>query len=58
MTDIAKCNNKDCIHAKECERYRELGEFLYDIKAVCNEQSNYKLLIKIENNIAQKESEK
>lgn len=58
MPDIARCNNKDCIHSKECERYKESGYFPYDMKVVCNKESNYKLLIKIENSVIQKESDK
>lgn len=48
MTDLARCNNKDCIHIDTCERFKETEYYPYDFKAICNENSNYKYIIKKE----------
>lgn len=57
MADIARCNNKDCIHIDECERYKIDGYFPYDFKSICNEKTNYKYIIKKESNIIKKDDD-
>lgn len=54
MNSIGICLNKDCIHNKNCERYKtEDNGFTYKFKNICNENNDYKYLMKTEKSVVE-----
>lgn len=55
MVSIGLCKHSECTHANECKRYIENVGEEFNFKVICNEDSNYKWLWKVEKAITKEE---
>lgn len=56
MSEIGRCNFKDCERKNDCERYKKdyKDDQCYDFKNICNKNNNYKYIMLLNKSVVAK----